>query len=44
MFHGHSVILPTSPPVLLRHETQRDVVIESLKADCEVRASRPTGY
>jgi hypothetical protein len=22
MFHGHSVILPTSPPMLLRHETQ----------------------
>src|ERR671913_285024 len=35
-FHGHSVILPTSPPVRLRQETQRDVVIESLKADCEV--------
>jgi hypothetical protein len=25
-------------------ETQRDLVIESLKADCEVRAGRPTGY
>jgi hypothetical protein len=24
-------------------ETQRDVVIESLKADCEVRAERPPG-
>ena len=41
MFHGHSVILPTSPPVLLRHETQRNVVIESLQADCEVRVGRP---
>src|SRR5918995_4421829 len=38
MFHGHSVIIPTSPPVLLRHETQRDVVIESLQADCEIRS------
>jgi hypothetical protein len=27
MFHGHSVIFPASPPVLLRHETQRKVVI-----------------
>jgi hypothetical protein len=43
MFHGHSVILPTSLPVLLRHETQRNVVIESLKADCEVRVGRPPG-
>src|SRR5919112_1522221 len=34
---------PTSPPVLLRHETQREVVIESLKADCEVRTGRPPG-
>jgi hypothetical protein len=42
-FHGHSVIFPTSPPVLLRHETQREVVIESLKADCEVRTGRPAG-
>src|SRR5919107_5047029 len=42
-FHCHSVILPTSPPVLLRHETQREVVIESLKADCEVRTGRPPG-
>jgi hypothetical protein len=40
MFHGHSVIIPTSPPVLLRHETQRDVVIESLQADCEIRSRR----
>jgi len=24
-------------------ETQRDVVIESLKADCEVRTGRPPG-
>src|ERR671911_2242756 len=38
MFHGHAVIIPTSPPVLLRHETQRDVVIESLQADCEIRS------
>src|SRR5919112_521300 len=37
MFHGHSVIFPASPPVLLRRETQRNVVIESLKADCEIR-------
>jgi hypothetical protein len=29
---------------LWEDETQRDVVIESLKADCEVRAGRPTGY
>ena len=43
MFHGHSVILPASPPVLLRPETQREVVIESLKADCEVRMGRPPG-
>jgi hypothetical protein len=43
MFHGHSVILPASPPVLLRRETQREVVIESLKADCEVRMGRPPG-
>jgi hypothetical protein len=44
MFHGHSVILPTSPPVLLRHETQREVVIESLKADCEIRTGRLAGH
>ncbi len=25
-------------------ETQREVVIESLKADCEVRAGRPPQY
>jgi hypothetical protein len=43
MFHGHSVILPTSPPVLLGHETQREVVLESLRADCEVRTGRPPG-
>jgi len=43
MFHGHSVILPTSPPVLLRHETQREVMIETLKADCEVRTGRAPG-
>src|SRR5919112_154771 len=42
-FHGHSVILPTSSPVLLRHEIQREVVIESLKADCKVRTGRPAG-
>jgi hypothetical protein len=42
MFHSHSVILPTSPPVLLRHETRREV-IESLNADCEVRTGRPAG-
>jgi hypothetical protein len=42
MFHGHSVILPTSPPVLLRPETQRDVVIESPKADCEALRYRLT--
>src|SRR5918995_2420950 len=40
-FHGHSVILPTSPPVLLRHETQREVVIDCLKVDCAVRTFRP---
>jgi hypothetical protein len=40
MFHGHSVILPTSPPVLLRHETQREVV---LKADCEVKTGKLAG-
>ena len=28
---------------LWENETQREVVIESLKADCEVRAGRPTG-
>jgi hypothetical protein len=28
---------------LWEDETQRDVVIESLKADCEVRAGRPQG-
>jgi hypothetical protein len=44
MFHGHSVILPTSPPVLLRHETQRNVVIKSVKADREVRTGRPAGF
>jgi hypothetical protein len=43
MFHGRSVILTTSPPVLLRHETQREVVIESLKADCEVMTGKPPG-
>jgi hypothetical protein len=43
MFHSHSLILPASPPVLLRHETQRNVVIESLKADCEIRTGRPAG-
>jgi hypothetical protein len=41
MFHGHSVISPTCPPVLLRDETQREVVIESLKADCEIRTGKP---
>ena len=28
---------------LFEDETQRDVVIESLKADCEVRAGSPPG-
>jgi hypothetical protein len=28
---------------LWEDETQRDVVIESLKADCEVRTGRPAG-
>jgi hypothetical protein len=28
---------------LWEDETQRDVVIESLKVDCEVRADRPLG-
>ena len=28
---------------LWEDETQREVVIESLKADCEVRAGRPLG-
>jgi hypothetical protein len=28
---------------LWEDETQRDVVIESLKADCEVRRGRPVG-
>ena len=28
---------------LWEDETQREVVIESLKADCEVRAGRPPG-
>jgi len=28
---------------LFEDETQRDVVIESLKADCEIRAGRPPG-
>ena len=28
---------------LWEDETQREVVIESLKADCEVRAGRPAG-
>ena len=28
---------------LWEDETQRDVVIDSLKADCEVRAGRPPG-
>jgi hypothetical protein len=28
---------------LFEDETQREVVIESLKADCEVRAGRPPG-
>jgi hypothetical protein len=28
---------------LWEDETQRDVVIESLKADCEVRTGRPPG-
>jgi hypothetical protein len=41
MFHGHSIILPTSPPVLLRHETQREVVIDCLQADCEVKVGLP---
>src|ERR671914_842159 len=40
-FHGHSVILPTSPPVLLRPETQRNVVIDCLKVDCAVWTGRP---
>jgi len=29
---------------LWEDETQREVVIESLKADCEVRTGRPAGY
>jgi len=29
---------------LWEDETQRDVVVDCLKADCEVRAGRPTGY
>jgi hypothetical protein len=28
---------------LFEEETQRDVLMESLKADCEVRAGRPPG-
>jgi hypothetical protein len=28
---------------LFEDETQRDLVIESLKADCEVRTGRPPG-
>jgi hypothetical protein len=28
---------------LWEDETQREVVIESLKADCEVRTGRPAG-
>ena len=28
---------------LFEDETQREVVIESLKADCEVRTGRPAG-
>jgi hypothetical protein len=28
---------------LFEDETQRDVVIESLKADCEIRTGRPAG-
>jgi hypothetical protein len=28
---------------LFEDETQRDVVIESLKADCEIRTGRPLG-
>jgi hypothetical protein len=28
---------------LWEDETQRDVVLESLKADCEVRTGRPAG-
>jgi hypothetical protein len=28
---------------LFEDETQRNVVIESLKADCEVRTGRPAG-
>ncbi len=28
---------------LWEDETQRDVVIESLKADCEIRTGRPAG-
>jgi hypothetical protein len=28
---------------LFEDETQREVVIESLKADCEVRMGRPAG-
>jgi hypothetical protein len=28
---------------LFKDETQREVVIESLKADCEVRTGRPAG-
>jgi hypothetical protein len=28
---------------LFEDETQRDLVIESLKADCEVRPGRPPG-
>jgi hypothetical protein len=37
----------SSSPILFRDlwddETQREVVIESLKADCEVRTGRPAG-
>jgi hypothetical protein len=29
---------------LWEDETQREVVIESLKADCEVRTGRPAGH
>jgi hypothetical protein len=29
---------------LWEDETQRDLVIESLKADCEVRTGRPPGH
>ena len=43
--HGlHWSSLLAEAGVVVEDETQREMVVESLKADCEVRTGRPPEY